>query len=135
MAIDYGTKKIGLAFSDPTLNFVSRTLTIKYKSIKEAIKTITQMTVEEEVSKIILGLPLNDDGSSGEMVEKVEQFRKYLEKDTDLEIILSDERYTSEEAYKYLHLSGKKAKGNREKIDAISAAIILNDYLLDNKEN
>jgi len=40
LAIDYGTKKIGLAFSDPTLNFVSRTLTIKYKSIKEAIKTI-----------------------------------------------------------------------------------------------
>jgi putative pre-16S rRNA nuclease len=134
MAIDYGTKKIGLAFSDPTLNFVSRTLTIKYKSIKEAVNTIVQMIADEEVHQIILGLPLNDDGTAGKMVEQVDQFRKRLKKQTSVEIILSDERYTSEEAQKYLHLSGKKIKGNREKIDAISAALILNDHLMDNRE-
>lgn len=133
MAVDYGTRKIGLALTDPTCSFVARTLTIKPKSDKQAAIQICEMAAGEEVGKIILGYPLNDDGSRGAMAEKVEQFKLRLEKLSGLEVILSDERYTSEEAEKYLHLSGKKVKGHKEKIDAISAALILNDFLMDNE--
>jgi len=133
MAVDYGTRKIGLALTDPTCSFVARTLTIKPKSEKQAAIYISELATEEEVAKIILGYPLNDDGSKGAMAEMVENFKLRLEKLSGLEIILSDERYTSEEAEKYLHLMGKKIKGHKEKIDAISAALILNDYLMDNK--
>jgi putative Holliday junction resolvase len=133
MAVDYGTRKIGLALTDPACNFVARTLTITPKSEKQAVIYITDLAAKEDVAKIILGYPLNDDGSKGAMAAKVEDFKLRLEKLSGLEIILSDERYTSEEAEKYLHLMGKRIKGHKEKIDAISAALILNDYLMDNE--
>jgi putative Holliday junction resolvase len=129
MAIDYGTKKIGLAFTDPTCSFVSATRTIMFKSEKTIAKEIANLATDEKVSLIILGYPLNEDGSANEMTGKVDVFKKRLEKLTDTEIILSDERYTSEEAEKYLHLQGKSIKGNKGRIDAISAALILDDYL------
>ncbi len=129
MAIDYGTRKIGLAFTDPTCSFVSATRTIMFRSEKAAAKEIAELAAEEKVSKIILGYPLNEDGSENEMTEKVDIFKKRLEKLLDIEIILADERYTSEEAEKYLHLQGKSIKGHKNKIDAISAALILDDYL------
>lgn len=129
MAIDYGSKKIGLAFTDPTCSFVSATQTLFFKSEKAAAKEIADLIVEREVSTIILGYPLNEDGSSNEMTEKVDLFKKRLEKLPGVEIILSDERYTSEEAEKFLHLQGKSIKGHKGRIDAISAALILDDYL------
>jgi len=129
MAIDFGTKKIGLAFTDPTLSFVSRTLTLRVKSEKEAAQKAVEFVSSEDVHKIILGYPLNDDGTKSEMTHRVEDFRKRLEQLVDIEIEYSDERYTSEEAEKYLHQMGKSIKGNKNRIDAISAALILNDYL------
>jgi putative Holliday junction resolvase len=129
MAIDYGTKKIGLAFTDPTCSFVSTTQTITFKSEKAAAKVISELAAERNVSAIILGYPLDEDGSTNEMTGKVDMFKKRLEKLLDVEIILSDERYTSEEAEKFLHLQGKSIKGHKGRIDAISAALILDDYL------
>jgi len=129
MAIDYGTRKIGLAFSDPLRSFVSRTTTLTYKSENKVIAEITEIIKTEEVSLIILGYPLNQDGSEGEMTEKVNTFQQKIKNQLEIEIILSDERYTSEMAENYLHQQGKKIKGHKEKIDAISAAIILDDYL------
>ncbi len=132
MAIDYGTKKIGLALSDPFKSFVARTMTLDVKSDKDAALQIKDIVRQEQVSKIILGHPLNDDGSVGPMAEQVEQFKIRLEKLLEAEIILSDERYTSEEALKYLHMEGKKIEGNKKRIDAISAALILDDYIKEN---
>lgn len=129
MAIDYGTRKIGLAFSDPLRSFVTRTQTLTYKSENRVIEEIIEIIQTEEVSLIILGYPLNQDGSEGEMTARVNNFRDKIRRNLEIEIILSDERYTSEEAGNYLHQQGKRIKGHKEKIDAISAAIILDDYL------
>ncbi|NIP41871.1 MAG: Holliday junction resolvase RuvX [candidate division Zixibacteria bacterium] len=134
MAIDFGTKRIGLAFTDPTLSFVSKTLTLKVKSEKDAAQKAAEFVFSEDIHKIILGYPLNDDGTKSEMTLKVEDFKVRLEKLVDVEIEYSDERYTSEEAEKYLHQMGKSIKGNKNRIDAISAALILNDYLRDQRE-
>lgn len=129
MAIDYGTKKIGLAFTDPTCSFVAATRTIMYTSEKAAAIEIADLAIDGNVSKIVLGYPLNEDGSENEMTGKVDVFKKRLEKLLNIEIILSDERYTSEEAEKFLHMQGKSIKGHKNRIDAISAALILDDYL------
>lgn len=129
MALDYGTKKIGVAFSDPTGGFVSETVTIRSKSEKEALQKISDMAEELNVGRILLGYPLLEDGSAGEMARTVQKFKLKLEKQLDQQIVLVDERFTSEEAEEYLHAQGKKIKGNRDKLDAISAAILLTDYL------
>lgn len=129
MALDYGTKKIGVAFSDPLRSFVSRTMTLTYVSENQIVKQIVELINTEDVDLLVLGYPLNVDGSEGEMTEKVNVFKNKIEKLAQIDIILSDERYTSEEAGKYLHQMGKKIKGNKNRIDAISAAIILDDYL------
>ncbi len=133
MAIDFGTKKIGLAFTDPTVSFVSKTMTLRVKSDKDAAQKAAEFVISEEVHKVILGYPLNDDGTKSQMTEKVEDFRRRLENLVDTEIEYSDERYTSEEAEKYLHQAGKSIKGNKDRIDAISAALILNDYLQEHR--
>lgn len=129
MALDYGTKKIGIAFSDPTGGFVSETVTIRYRSQKEALQKISDMTEDLNVDRILLGYPLLADGSAGDMADAVQKFKLKLEKKLDQQIVLVDERFTSEEAEDYLHAQGKKIRGNRDKLDAISAAILLTDYL------
>jgi len=129
LAVDYGLKRIGLALSDITASFVARTLTIARASNQAAAQEIASLAKTEEVGKIILGYPLNVDGSRGEMTARVENFRMLLEKKTKLPVVLADERYTSEEAHKYLHLHGGKVRGRKNKIDALSAAVILDDYL------
>lgn len=129
MAIDYGDVRIGIAVSDPTGFICGEAWTLQEWDAERAAGTIATEAEKREVSTIVLGLPKNMNGTEGPRAEKSREFKKILEKHTDKEIILWDERRSSIEAHAILHNVGKKEKKHRESVDAVAASLILEGYL------
>lgn len=129
LALDIGKKRIGIAISDP-LNMFSRGLpTIARLPEKQAVEEIINTINQNNVIKIIAGLPLNMNGTSGEQAEDVEEFIKLLKEKTDKEIILQDERLTSKLAKQILITQNVSPSRNKGLIDKKAAEIILQNYL------
>ncbi len=129
LAIDYGHVRIGLALTDSLKIIASAHKTLKVKSIKGAILDILKEIDEQEVEKIILGFPMGLNGEKTQKTKEVEEFCKKLKKQTNLEIILFDESFSSVEAHKIMHKMGKKTGHNKEMVDMIAASVVLQDYL------
>jgi len=138
LSIDYGLKRIGIAVSDDERRFsFSRDYLFNDANL---ISNIFKLLKTENVSKIILGYPLNFKSEKTEMTIEVEKFRELLEKNLKVnslntEIVFYDERLTSGIAQHNLYASGVSRKKRHEKglIDSMSAQIILQDYI--DKEN
>lgn len=129
MALDIGTKRIGVALSDP-LRIISQPYkTIEYNNRKIAFQEIRHVIDEKEVDEIIAGLPVNLAGEFTKMSREVESFIKKLELFLNMTIHRVDERYSSQEAEKHMQMMGKKPSKNKGEIDRIAAAIILKEYL------
>ncbi len=127
LAIDYGRKRTGLAISDPTETIVSPLAVIKDQ--KELIIKVQQLIKTEKVGAVVMGLPLNMDGSTGPQAKLVKKFSKQLKKLTNIPIYFQDERLSSfaaEEEIAEIEIA-KKAK--KEKLDAVAAAHILELFL------
>lgn len=129
MALDYGDVRIGIALSDVTRflasgyeNYTRKGTDVDYEHIAEIVKN-------NNVKIIVLGLPLNMDGSSGVRVEKTYEFASNLAKFTDVKIEYLDERLTSVSAEKILISADVSRKKRKEVLDKLSATIILQDYL------
>lgn len=133
LAIDYGTKKTGLAVSDPLQIIATGLDTI---ATDELLAFIQHYLSEEEVSTIVIGEPLYPDGNPAQIHHLVVGFKRKLEKlYPQLEITFQDERYSSEEAKEIIRNSGVKKKKRKDKslVDKISAVLILQDYMETNK--
>ena len=129
LGIDFGDARIGLALSD-SMGIIASGLEVhKVKSMDESADYIAGLAKEKEVGVIVLGLPLNMDGSSGPRCEKTKEFAKLLEEKTGLKIDFIDERLTTVESEKVLIEAGKSRDRRKELIDMISATIILQSYL------
>ena len=129
LAIDYGDKRIGIAISDPlgiTAQGLETIIVLRKNAHFIKIKEIIE---RENVKKILVGLPLNMNGTKGERVKKTEKFIENLKKFIDLQIILWDERLTSIEAKRIIISLGEKTGKNKEKVDRIAAALLLENYL------
>lgn len=129
LGIDYGDKRLGLALSDP-LGMMAMPLSVLERTSDEsAIAAIEKIIAEKDVEKIIVGLPLNMNGTRGPMAEKSTKFADALGKSTGVAVELCDERLSTMSAEKAL-LEGdvrrEKRKGLRDKI---AAQIILQSYL------
>jgi len=127
LGIDYGSKRIGLALGDENLK-----LATPFKSISNNLSTydkILELVEEYKVVKIVIGLPLTLRGKEGQRAHEVREFaeklRSYLP--NGIEIIFWDERFTTEEAYRFLE--GYSFKKKKEYKDSVAAYIILNEYL------
>ena len=129
MAIDYGDARIGLAVSDPTGMICGDAWTLKEWDINRAAATIINEAKNREVTRLVLGLPKNMDGSLGPRAKKSLDFKALLEVTSGLEVILWDERRTTVDAHRILHQNGKKMKKHRETVDAVAATLILEGYL------
>lgn len=135
LAIDYGTKKCGIAITDP-LNIIAQPLTtIFYNHHDQLINGIIKIIHEyQPISKIILGITTNLDSSLSSTGKKTIKFKELLmEKIKNIEIILFDEKYTtkdSKEIMSQMQLSNKKKKALK---DAIAAQKILINYMLISK--
>ena len=127
MCLDVGTKRIGIALSDylhviaTPLKFILRT------SDRNAIAEIKKIAKENNVKKIIVGLPYNMDGSIGFQGENCIKFGNLLEE--EFEVIFEDERLSSEEAEENLRRRKVDFKKNKGLVDMESACVILQDYL------
>ena len=131
MCLDIGKKKYGVAFSDPSLSFsLPHKVLIKKKNLDNEIVDII---INHEISAIIIGLPLNDDGSKNKKCQSIrdvtiELNKNFLGKDISIDIIFWDESYSSNVALeKMQHISRKNSK--KFVIDKFAACIILQDFL------
>lgn len=129
MALDFGEVRIGIAFSDLLQTIASPFQTYKRKSPEEDLKYFLSLVKEKEVSKIVLGFPVNMDGSVGERALKTKEFGEELSKATGLSVEYVDERLTSVEAEEILISSGVRREKRKQVIDKIAAALILESYL------
>ena len=129
MGIDYGRVRIGIALTDLLKTIASPYEVYKSVSRKKDIEYFVRLIKEKEVDKVVLGLPLNMDGSEGERALKTRAFGDELEKASNVPVVYQDERLSSVEAENYL-LDGDLRRDKRKNlIDKVSASIILEDYL------
>jgi putative Holliday junction resolvase len=130
LALDYGTRRIGAALSDP-LRILARGwgLIEREKEGEAHLDTIRSIIEDEQVTAIVLGLPRNADGSEGPMVTAVRAFGARLEELTGLPVHYSDESYSSLEADEILREKHRDPKKRKAERDVIAAQIILRHYL------
>ena len=129
MALDYGDIRIGIALSDVTRFLASGYENYTRKNLEFDCKHIAQIASENNVKIIVIGLPINMDGSKGVRVEKTYEFAEELKKYTSAKIDFLDERLTSVSAEKILISADVSRKKRKDVLDKLSATIILQDYL------
>ncbi|MEQ8474764.1 Holliday junction resolvase RuvX [Fulvivirga sp.] len=132
LAIDFGTKRVGLASTDPLQIIASPLDTVPNKDIFTYLKTYLS---SEEVEKIIVGMPKNLQNEDTHATESVRKFVLKLEETfPDVKIITADERFTSKMAFQTMIDGGlkKKDRQNKETVDKVSATIILQSYMQSN---
>lgn len=133
MGLDYGKARIGIAFSDYSATIATADSIYKCRGQEEDLKYLTSYAKENDILGIVLGLPLNADGTESEMSLKVKNFGKALEDYSQIRVFYQDERYTSFEAEEYLKEAGLKWEDRKKLLDKVSAQIILQNYLDENK--
>lgn len=129
IGIDYGRKRVGVAVSDPLGIFASALETIPAAKIIDYLKNYTQ---NNKVVRFVVGYPMNLNGKPAECAQYVDVFLKHLKKQfPHIPVTLEDERFTSQLAMKAMIAGGMKKSDRREKenVDKISAAIILQSYM------
>ena len=129
LAIDYGTKRFGFAIGDTTINTASPIDQLDRKGIEMDIDYIKTIVEEYDISKVLIGYPLNMDGSKSEMAKKTEKFSELLRSKIDIEIELYDERLTTFEAEEILKSFQSDYQKRKNVKDSISALVLLRDYM------
>lgn len=131
LGLDLGTKTLGLAISDTTLTIASVLTTINFENedYDSLLKPLKEIIEEYNIQKLILGYPLNMDGTIGERAQITINFKKKLEKSFKKEVILQDERLTSVISNKVLIDADLSRKKRKKKVDGLAANLILQSYL------
>ena len=129
MAIDYGDAHTGIAISDPTGFLAGFTTTINAYRPEVVSEQIAALAKEHGVEELVLGHPINMDGTRGPRSEKAQAMKVLLEDTTSLPVVLWDERRTTIDAHQILMGSGKNAKKRKKVVDAVAATLILEGYL------
>ena len=129
LSIDYGERRTGLAITDE-LGITAQGLdTIIAASEEDVLRKVVEIVRKYEAGKILLGLPLNMNGSESEKSEKVRAFGKALEMETSLPVVYWDERMTSMQAKRVMAEMEMKSYGKKHLLDRISATLMLQEYM------
>jgi len=132
LAIDYGLKRLGLAHCDAGEMIVSPLCQLPYDSI--VLEKLRQIITDSEIQAVVVGLPLNMDGSESEQSKASRKFAQNLEKTISLPVHLQDERLSSAAADEILNESGLTNKKRKARRDMLAACDILRNFL-ETKEN
>ena len=132
LALDYGTKRIGLAVSDEGETIARGISTISRKDNDTDINKIKKIISDLDIRKIIIGITYNSDGSISKTGLGARKFSKLIKKETGLPVDFVDETYTSANAENILLQADMSRKRRKEVIDKLSAVIILQEYLNNN---
>ena len=131
LGIDLGSRTVGMAVSD-YLGIIANpigTTRIEENNLQEALECVKIVVKERGVEKIVLGLPKNMDGSQGFQSEYSLEFKKMLEDELHLPVIMQDERLTTRMAHSTMISADMSRKKRKENVDKIAATIILQSYL------
>lgn len=132
MGLDYGTKTVGVAVSDPLGITAQAVETIERKTenkLRRTLARIEELAGEYGVEKFIVGLPKHMNNDIGERAEKAIEFGEMLRRRTGLEVVMWDERLTTVEAERTLIESGVRRENRKQYVDQIAAVFILQGYL------
>jgi putative Holliday junction resolvase len=134
LGLDMGTKTIGIAVSDPEWKQASPLQTLKRKKVPVDIQTLADLAKERDARGFVIGLPLNMDGSEGEMAKLIRQFIKHMMDHKALfiaepEVALFDERLSSAVVERFLIQSDVSRARRKEVIDKLAAQAILQGAL------
>jgi putative holliday junction resolvase len=132
LAIDFGTKRTGIAVTDPLQIIASGLTTVPTPEIFDFLKKYCST---EEVERFVVGLPLYPDGNPAQNAEQVDAFVDNLKKQfPEIPVSRQDERYTSNDAKQIILQSGIKKQKRRDKslVDKVAAALILEQYMQEN---
>lgn len=132
LGLDYGSKTVGVAVSDPLGLTAQKVETIWRKQenkLRRTLARIEELIAEYEVEKIVLGFPKNMNNTVGERAEKALEFGEMLKKRTGLEVIMWDERLTTVEADRTLIEAGVRRENRKQYLDGMAAVFILQGYL------
>lgn len=132
LGLDYGSKTVGVAVTDP-LGYTAQpleTITRKEENkLRRTLARIEQLVGEYQIEKIVLGYPVNMDGSAGERAELALAFKAMLERRTKLEVIMQDERLTTVAADEIMQECGMPREKRKTVIDQVAAGLILQDFM------
>lgn len=132
MGLDYGSKTVGVAISDPLGITAQGIETIERKEenkLRKTLARIEDLVKEYEVEKIVLGFPKNMNNTIGERAEKSLEFQAMLERRIGIPVIMWDERLTTIEAERTLMESNVRRENRKKYVDKIAAVFILQGYL------
>ncbi len=132
MGLDFGSKTVGVALSDPLLITAQGLEIIRRKEenkLRQTLARIEELVLEYQVETIVLGLPKNMNDTMGDRAEKSIEFKEMLERRTGLAVVLWDERLTTVAADKVMMEAGIRREERRDYVDSIAASFILQGYL------
>lgn len=132
MGLDYGSKTIGVAVSDP-MGLTAQGLEIirreEENKLRKSLRRIEELVKEYQVEEIVLGFPKNMNNTIGERAQKSLQLKETLERRLGLPVIMWDERLTTVEADRTLIEAGVRRENRKKYVDMIAAVFILQGYL------
>ena len=134
MGVDFGDARTGLAMSDPTGLIASGLGCIKSGNLLKTAQATADEAVRLGATKIIIGNPINMNGTFGPRAERVKAFADYVAQISGIEVELFDERLSTANAHQMLNLTDIKGKKRKTVIDEMSARLILQNYLDRNRD-
>lgn len=132
IGLDYGSKTVGVAISDPLGLTAQGMETIWRKQenkLRQTLSRIEEIVAEYQVERIVVGYPKNMNNTIGERAEKALEFKEMLERRTGLPVVMWDERLTTVEANRTLMEAGVRRENRKEHLDELAAIFILQGYL------
>jgi putative Holliday junction resolvase len=133
LAIDYGTRRIGLAKSDPTGLIASPIGTLEVKSKREALEKLKRVLADFVPSVIVFGYPLLASGDKSDKCFEIDRFIEQLLPYITVPVYRVDEAHSSVEAHRIIHAHGKRVGRQKKRVDKLAAVIILQRYLDESK--
>lgn len=129
LSVDYGDARTGVAVCDKNEMLASPVTVINEKNTERLVNAVIETVRQKNAELIVVGLPKNMDGSEGFRAEACREFASQLSDKSGIEVRFQDERLTTVSAHNYLNETNTRGKKRKAVIDAVSAVIILEDYM------
>jgi putative Holliday junction resolvase len=134
LGVDFGDARTGLAMSD-LMGFLATACGCIKGGFEKTAQDVAKFAKDNNIGKIVLGHPINMNGTLGPRSEKAQAFAKRLRELTDIEVVLYDERLSTANAHTILNITNTRGAKRKDIIDAMSASLILQSYLDREREN
>jgi len=134
LALDPGSKRIGVALSDPHGSFAFAQPAVEVRTDGGHLAAVAALATERRVERVLVGLPLKLDGGEGPAAKAAREFAAAVGRATNLPVELVDERFTTVQAHRELIGAGRRRRERRTTVDSAAAALLLETWLAAHRE-